>query len=216
MKSRLASRPFVLAVSIAIAAPLFGCSAKRSLSPIEYGGVSRSGHYYQVKSNGLTIAVEPMSWKASSKNLENRLLPVWVAVVNGSEKTISVRRDQFTLLYVWLTNRRVWNPVQLYLMFNSPGFSLYYFGPFPFFWLYMPDEHYHTFRRLEPRHREWDGGAPLDDSVRLPERDLEPGESIRGVLLFNVGGRQDGNYILRWKPEGVHGVMEIRFSIMTS
>lgn len=206
----------LIALVLLILIQLSACAQKTLLTPLQAGDVLRRGPYYQVRRDGLTLAVEPLSFSRDlDKNLENgALLPIWVVVTNGTQGPIKVSHEQFALRDQFNQAYAPWIPAYLALRWSGPGFSFWYFGPFPFFWWWW-DESWDGQKResYRPVYRKWDGDRRLDRNIILPEGSVRAGGNVAGYLLFRAGKVKSGAYLLEWIPDGDGRPLTIRFTI---
>ncbi|MBI4667093.1 MAG: hypothetical protein HY751_11875 [Nitrospinae bacterium] len=202
--------PRLMLMLIPLLFGFFACD-RRYLTPQDTLYTTRTGPYYQVAGDGLTLALEPLSWPTHARNLEGgRLLPVWVIIANGSPRPVSVARRHFTLSDQWNTPLSPWSPAQFFIWWRGQGFSFFYQGPFPFFWPFAEIED----KTIENRYRSWDESAALTSGrTLLPEMVLQPGDSASGALLFNPAVSEKMSYTLTWRPEGFRRELSIRFTV---
>lgn len=191
------------------------CAQKTLLTPMQTGDVLRQGPYYQARRDGLTLAVEPLSFsRMVDKNLENgALFPVWAVVTNGTDRPIKVTHSQFALHDQFNQTYAPWIPAHLALRWSGPGFSFWYFGPFPFFWWWDWQWDEPKSESYKPVYREWDGNRRLDRNIILPEGSVRAGDSVAGYLLFRAGKGKSGAYWLEWIPDDGGRALTIRFTL---
>lgn len=205
-----------IALVLLFLALLTACAQKTLLTPLQGGDVLRQGPYYQARRDGLTLGVEPLSFsRIADKNLENgALFPVWVVVTNGTGRPIKVTHNQFALRDQFKQAYAPWIPAHFALRLGGPGFSFWYFGPFPFFWWWDGQWDEPKREPYKSVYREWDGDRRVDRDIVLPEGLVRAGESVAGYLLFRVGtGQKSGAYWLEWVPDDGGRPLTIRFAL---
>jgi hypothetical protein len=205
---------------LAGALAFFGCASTPTLKPTSDAQTVPGTPLAAVTENsGVRMTVEPEAWSANPSNLDQRMLPLKVTIVNQGDKPVRVRYDDFTLeagareggegaRYKPLppvdirgsVTERADRPVTVRRppispLFVSHGFLIapwyapYYLGMSPLSHGWAYSPYYYD--TYYPR---WTVHLPSEAMLRLaiPEGVVQPGGSVKGFLYFpRIEGKPD-------------------------